>query len=398
MPWKETCAVSERHHLVELVREGIGVSEAARTLGISRKTAYKWLSRHDLGGVAGLADRSRARHTQEHATPVWLRETLVDLRLRTGSGPRQLLFLIGRRMPEVRLPSVSTVSSILRKAGLVEGKRSRRRDAELRGPTGPYRAGTAPNEQWTVDFKGHFRLGDRSVCHPLTVQDDASRYLLCVDGHGSTSTAAVLSSFVRLFRRRGLPERIHSDNGSPFAGTGIGRLSQVNVEWMRQGIEVCRSRVGHPEDNPRHERMHRTLKSATARPPCRTAEEQQRRFGGFMRWMNEDRGHEALGMRCPGEVYRASPREWRSKPPEPEYPGHWEVRRIRRTGEVKLAGRTCFISTALSGEAVGLEEILDGIWRLTYRRSSLCFLDLRSGTLRVMGEPEAEDLVDEVEE
>ena len=149
--------MAERHHLVELVREGIGVSEAARTLGISRKTAYKWLSRHDLGGVAGLADRSRARHTQEHATPVWLRETLVGLRLRTGSGPRQLLFLIGRGMPEVLLPSVSTVSSILRKAGLVEEKRSRRRDPELRGPTGPYRAGTAPNDQWTVDFKGHFR-------------------------------------------------------------------------------------------------------------------------------------------------------------------------------------------------------------------------------------------------
>ena len=157
MPWKETCAVSERHHLVELVRAGIGVSEAARTLGISRKTAYKWLSRHDLEGVAGLADRGGARHTQEHATPVWLRETLADLRLRTGSGPRQLLFLIGRGMPEVRLPSVSTVSSILRKAGLVEGKRSRRRDPELRGPTGPYRVGTAPNDQWTVDFKGHFR-------------------------------------------------------------------------------------------------------------------------------------------------------------------------------------------------------------------------------------------------
>lgn len=143
MPWKETCAVSERHHLVKLVREGIGVSEAARTLGISRKTAYKWLSRHDLEGMAGLADRSRARHTQEHATPEWLRATLVELRQLTGSGPRQLLFLIRRGMPEVQLPSVSTVSSILRKEGLVEGKRSRRRDPELRGPTGPYREGTA---------------------------------------------------------------------------------------------------------------------------------------------------------------------------------------------------------------------------------------------------------------
>jgi len=398
MPWKETCAVSERHHLVKLVREGIGVSEAARTLGISRKTAYKWLARHDREGVAGLTDRSRARHTQEHATPRWLRDVLVELRRRTRSGPRQLLFLVGRAWPGLQLPSVSTVSSILRKEGLVDGKGSRRRDPDLRGPTGPYRPGKSPNEQWTVDFKGHFRLGDRSVCHPLTVQDDASRYLLCVDGHAATSTSAVLSSFRRLFRRRGLPERIHSDNGSPFAGTGVARLSQVSVEWMRQGIEVCRSRVGHPEDNPRHERMHRTLKSATARPPCGSASEQQRRFGRFVRWMNEGRGHEALGMRCPAEVYRASTRAWQANPPEPEYPGHWEVRRIRRTGEVKLAGGTCFISTALAGETVGLEEILDGIWRLSYRRSALCFLDLRSGSPRVLVEPETEDLLEEVGE
>jgi putative transposase len=220
---------------VKLVRGGIGVLEAARTLGISRKTAYKWLDRHDREGVAGLSDRSRARHTQEHATPRWLRDVLVELRRQTRSGPRQLLFLIHRERPEWRLQSVSTVSSILRQEGLVEAKRPRRRDPDLRGPTGPYRPGKSPDEQWTVDFKGHFRLGDRSVCYPLTVQVDASRYLLCVDGHGSTSTLAVLSSFGRLFRRRGLPERIHGDNGSPFAGTGVARLSQVSPHSVGRG-------------------------------------------------------------------------------------------------------------------------------------------------------------------
>lgn len=136
----------------------------------------------------------------------------------------------------------------------------------------------------------------------------ATRYVLCVDGHRSTSTGPVVGSFERLFKKRGLPERIHSDNGVPFAGSGVGRLSRVSVEWMRQGIEVCRSRVGHPEDNPRHERMHRTLKARTARPPCRTASGQQRRFGDFVHWMNMDRGHEALGMRCPGDAYVGSPR------------------------------------------------------------------------------------------
>jgi transposase InsO family protein len=398
MPWKETCAVSERHHLVKLVRDGISVAEASRTLGISRKTAYKWLWRHGRWGVEGLSDRSRARHRQEHETPPSVRRMPVALRKETGAGPRQLLFLARRRLPYDRLPAVSTVSLILRKEGLVDRARYRRRDPDLRGPTGPYRPGRAPNEQWTVDFKGHFRLGDRSMCHPLTVQDDATRYVLCVDGHGSTSVEPVARSFERIFRDRGLPERIHSDNGVPFAGTGIGRLSRVSVEWMRQGIEVCRSRVGHPEDNPRHERMHRTLKARTARPPCMTAQGQQRRFGDFVRWMNMDRGHEALGMRCPGDVYVASPREWQSRPAEPEYPGHWEVRRVRRTGEVKIGGRMAFISMALDGELVGLEEILHGIWRVCYRRSALCFLDLRSGEPSVMAEPEAEELLEEAEE
>jgi transposase InsO family protein len=327
-----------------------------------------------------------------------VRRLLVALRKETGAGPRQLLFLARRQLPYDRLPAVSTVSLILRREGLVEPKRRVRRDPDLRGPTGPYRPGRNPNEQWTVDFKGHFRLGDRSMCYPLTVQDDATRYVLCVDGYGATSTGAVLGSFERIFRKHGLPERIHSDNGVPFAGTGIGRLSRVSVEWMRQGIEVCRSRVGHPEDNPRHERMHRTLKARTARPPCLTAQGQQRRFGDFVRWMNVDRGHEALGMRCPGSVYVGSPREWQRRPPEPEYPGHWEVRRVRRTGEVKIGGRMAFISMALDGELVGLEEILHGIWRVCYRRSALCFLDLRSGTPRVMAEPEAEDLLEEAEE
>lgn len=246
---------------------------------------------------SGLVDRSRARHTQAHATCTAVRDLLIELRRETGAGPRQLLWLARKRYPGVGLPAPSTVSSILSKAGLVEPARRMRRDPDLRGPSGPYRAATKPNEMWTVDFKGQFRLGDGSMCHPLTVQDDATRYLLCVDGRGSTSTEGVLSSFRRIFRKHGVPERIHSDNGVPFASTGLGRLSRVSVEWMRQEIEVCRSRPGHPEDNPRHERMHRTLKAKTARPPCATAPSQQRRFGRFVQL--DERGSRARG---PGDA------------------------------------------------------------------------------------------------
>ena len=377
MPWKVTSVVDERVRLVNLVGKGIPIAEAARALGISRKTAYKWLDRMAEEGRAGLADRSRARRTQEHATSDRVREILVGLRRRTGLGARQLLYLAGREHPRLSLPSKSTVQDILRRAGLVEPSGRTRRDAKLRGPVGPYRAGTRPNEQWTTDFKGDFRLGNRQKCYPLTVQDDATRYLLCVDAFGSTCAEGVLSSFRRLFRTYGLPERIHSDNGAPFASPGLMRLTRLSVEWMRQGIEVCRSRPGCPQDNPRHERMHRTLKERTACPPCATWGGQQRRFGSFVRWMNECRGHEALSMREPASVYARSPREWCARPAEPEYPGHWEVRRVRSGGEVQLDGGKAFLSHALTGELVGLEEACDGVWRASYRRTVLCFVDCR---------------------
>jgi transposase InsO family protein len=391
MPWKETCAMSERVRLVDLVlSEGIPIGEAATLLGVSRKTAYKWLSRFRTEGGPGLVDRSRARLTQPHAVCPAVRGLFISLREETGEGPRKLLWLARRRHPGLELPSVSTVASILKAADLVPARARPRRDPELRGPTGPYRAGERPNEQWTIDFKGEFRLGDRSMCYPLTVQDDASRYVLCADAYGSTSGEGVSRSMTRLFRAYGLPERIHSDNGSPFASSGIGRLSRVSVEWMRQGIEVCRSRPGEPQDNPRHERMHRTLKERTARPPASTRAGQQRRFGEFRRWMNDERGHEGLGMRAPAEVYARSDRAWNPRPGEPEYPGHWEVRRVRSTGELKLKGGPVFVSEALSGELVGLEEVSDDVWRLSYRRSVLCFVDLRGARPRLMREAEAD--------
>lgn len=382
--------MSERNRLVNLVVfDGVPVAEAASLGDITPKTLYKWLARYDAGGRAALADRSRARVTQEHATCDAVRGVLIDLRRETGDGPRQLLWLARRRHPELALPAVSTVSAILKKAGLVEEVTRRRRDPLLRGLGGAYRPGTRPNEQWTVDFKGEFRLGDRSMCYPLTVQDDATRYVLCVDAYASTAGEGVRQSFRRIFRNRGIPERIHSDNGSPFASPGMGRLSRISVEWMRQDIEVCHSRPSHPQDNPRHERMHRTLKAKTARPPGGTPTSQQRRFGRFLRWMNEERGHEALGMRAPSEVYDRSPRDWVSRPKEPEYPGHWEVRRVRSSGEIRLSGGLVFISEALPGELVGLEEIADGILRLSYRRSVLCFVDMRKKVPRVLGsEPE----------
>jgi len=398
MPWKETCAVLERHHLVNLVHSGVSVSEASRLLGVSRKSAHKWLDRYDELGRSGLDDRSRARLTQPNATSGEARDLLIRLRKKLGVGPRQLLWQARRVRPELALPSVSTVSAILLRAGLSLGKVRRRRDPSLRGASGVYRAGRVANEQWTIDFKGDFLLGDRSRCYPLTIQDDATRYVLCVDGHASPCGVGVQESIEAVFRKYGIPQRIHSDNGAPFASNGMCRLSQVSVSWMRQGIEVCRSRPSHPEDNPRHERMHRTLKARTTRPPSMTPRGQQIRFTRFARWMNEERGHEALGMRAPVELWRPSSREWCSKPADPEYPGHWEVRRVRRTGMMQLRGRWVFMSQALGGEPIGLEEIADGIWRAVYRRTVLGFVDVREREGFVISAAELDDADVEDEE
>ena len=382
MPWKVNSVVDERIRVVELVRSGISVSEVARSAGVSRKSVYKWLERADEAGRAGLEDRSRARLTQTHATDEETCRLLIRLRRRTGFGARLLIDQAGRAHPDLSFPAKSTVHDILRRAGLIEPKRRTRRDAELRGPTGPYRPGKRPNEQWTTDFKGHFRLGDRTMCHPLTVQDDAPRFLLCAKALRSTGAEDVIAAFRGLFRRFGLPERIHSDNGAPFASPGLFRLTRLNVDWLRQGITVCRSRPGRPQDNPRHERMHRTLKDRTARPPSATLAAQARRLTKWVEWMNEGRGHQSLSMCEPASRYEPSVREWQPRPAAPEYPGHWEVRRVRSTGEIQIGGGKVFLSHALTGDLVGLEEVEEDVWRAAYRSLVLCFVDCRKGEPR----------------
>jgi putative transposase len=333
---------------------------------------------------AGLTDRSRARLTQDHATDEEVCKLLIKLRRKSGLGARQLLYQARRERPDLALPAKSTAQDILRRAGLIEPTRRTRRDPDLRGPTGPFREGTRPNELWTTDFKGNFRLGDGTMCHPLTVQDDATRYLLCAKALRSTGAEDVLASFRSLFRRFGLPERIHSDNGPPFASPGLLRLTTLSVDWLRQGITVCRSRPGRPQDNPRHERMHRTLKARTARPPRATLAAQGRSLARWVKWMNEDRGHEALSMCEPASRYVRSVREWQARPAAPEYPGHWEVRRVRSTGEIQFGGGKVFLSHALTGDLVGLTEVDDDVWRLAYRRLVLCFVDCRKGDPRLL--------------
>lgn len=374
-----------RLELVRLVRrDGVPVTAAARAFGISRKTAYKWLERFEEAGRGGLADRSRARHTQAHRTPDAVREALVEQRRRHPTwGPRKLLLVMAREgWRSSDLPAVSTAGAILKSAGLVE-RRPRRERAE-HGP-GVRASSSCPNDLWTADFKGDFLLGDGSRCYPLTIQDHHARYVIAVRAFDGTRAEPVREAFRRAFREYGVPNRILTDNGPPFAAPSLTGISLLTADWMRQGIRVERGRPSHPSDNGAHERMHRDLKAETTRPPCRTSRGQQHRFTRWIAERNEVRPHESLEGRTPSEVYVPSERAYQERPAAWEYPGHWETPTVRQNGMAKCRESLVFVASTLAGERLGLEEIDDGLWRVWYRRTELGLLNERgSGGRRLL--------------
>jgi len=381
MPWNESTRMDERRAFVEAYLTGrFGMQELCRCVGVSRPTGYLWVERYRRQGEAGLADRSHAPQHCPHRTPTEVSERLVALRRQHPHwGPRKLLRVASRRWPQLPLPSRSATAGILRRAGLVAERRRR-------APT-PERAAqavqtpSAPNALWTIDFKGQFRTGDHRWCYPLTVADAASRCLLECHGQLRPTAAPTAQRLRRLFREQGLPECIHSDNGAPFASLGITGLSRLSLEWLKLGIRIERSRPACPQDNASHERMHRTLKQATARPPAAHLAAQQRRFDQFRREFNFERPHEALADHTPAEFYQPSPRPYPERLPEPHYPGHFERRRISHAGELRWHSRHLFLSSVFAGELIGLEEIDDGVWSVYFAHHLLARLDEHLGRL-----------------
>lgn len=302
MPWKEASAMDERSRFcLEFERGHVSMAELCRAFGISRPTGYKWLRRFEAGGVAALADRSRARRTQPYAYPASIRELVVQARKRHPTwGAAKLRVVLARHHPDVQLPSVTTMETILRDARLTQPRR--RRSRRLHGAFGEPGCDDRPNGVWAVDYKGQFRLGDGSYCYPLTVTDSASRYLLGCVALTSTRYEPARQAFERLFDQYGVPEKIRSDNGSPFASTGVARLSRLSVYWMTLGIDPHRIRPGKPQDNGRHERMHRTLKAETTRPPATTRPGRRSLFAYIERFYNRTHRHSAIGDVSPIEV------------------------------------------------------------------------------------------------
>ncbi len=376
MPWLETCRMRERMEFLMAVESGMyTMSEACERFGVSRKTGYKWQRRLGEGGVEALADRSRRPTSSPRRTPEAIEELLVEIRRRHMKwGPRKLLGILSKRHPGQVLPARSTAAAILRRAGLVEPHR--RRPHHLH-PGQPVRPATAPNELWTADFKGQFRTRDAVYCYPLTIADQHSRYLLACDALDSTRAEGVRPVFERLFRAHGLPDAIRTDNGVPFASAGMHGLSQLNVWWIQLGIQHERIQPGRPQQNAIHERMHKTLKQETTRPPAANRRAQQRLFDDFREEYNQVRPHESLGDETPATVWRPSPRPYPRRIVNPEYPGHFAVRLVSNVGTFRLKKHQLFISQTLQHQFIGLEEIDDGVWSIFYYDVLLGRLDER---------------------
>ena len=365
MPWSETTPVRERAKLVAEFSEGFySMTELAELYGISRKTGYKWVERFEREVPEALKDRSRAPKSSPTRTEAEIVEELLAMRRRHPTwGPKKLIAWLWDHRRDRSWPAPSTAGEILKREGLVRA-RPWRRPLEHPGRS-LYRA-LDPNDLWTADFKGQFRTGDTRYCYPLTVADSVSRYLLGCDALRSCGTQTSRKRFERLFREYGLPRAIRTDNGAPFASVAIGRLSTLSVWWIRLGIKPVLIEPAHPEQNASHERMHRTLKQETARPPQATLSAQQRRFDRFRREYNEQRPHESMGQKPPATFYQHSPRPYPPKLPPMEYPGHFEIRRVGSNGCISWNGQWLHLTQALRDQDVGLEEINDGVWSVSF--------------------------------
>jgi transposase InsO family protein len=365
MPWKETNAMTERLRFVRDARDRVASFTAlCRHYGISRTTGYKWLERANQSGLDYLQELSRRPQRCPHATPPALVARLIEARRHHPDwGPRKLLKLLRRQDQQQAWPARSTVAALLRRHGLVLPRRRR----TYPGPRGrPLTPMSAPNVIWTADYKGQFKTGNGRYCFPLTVQDGFSRYLLGCRGLTGTTTTECRPVFERLFQEYGLPEILRTDNGVPFATGALGRLSTLSVWWLRLGILPELIEPGQPQQNGRHERMHRTLKRATARPPAPTLRSQQQRFEAFRLEYNTVRPHEALGDETPASVYTRSPRPYPSSLPPVAYPAHYEVRLVSANGGVRWHKRWVNVSHVLAGESVGFVELDDGEWDLYF--------------------------------
>lgn len=377
--------MDERMRFVIRLQDGESMASLCREFGISRKTGYKVFERYEQCGLEGLSDRTRRPFRYANQLPEQVEAAIVSARRdKPHWGARKIRERLLRRLPHaIKIPAVSTIHAVLDRHGLVRS--ARRTRARAQGT--PLSEGLHPNDLWCTDYKGEFQLGDKRYCYPLTVTDYASRYLLLCEALESNREELAFRAFERLFRERGLPGAIRSDNGVPFASPhGLFQLSKLSVWWLRLGISIERIKPGHPQQNGRHERMHLTLKKEATRPAGHNILQQQAKFDDFVEEFNHQRPHEALAMKCPAEVYIPSLSQFRGLP-DPHYPFHDKTVVVTSCGRLCLHRKKINLSKSLAGQAVGIKEVEDGIWLVSFMDYDLGYVDLEERTLQPLENP-----------
>lgn len=390
MPWKECKPMDERLRFIARLLEGDKMAPLCREFGISRVTGYKIYDRYKTCGLDGLHDRSRRPYRHANKLPFQVERSILGLKREHPSwGAPKIRDKLIRQYPMIKPPAISTVHAVLDRNGLVQRRKPRRYKAEGT----PLNAASQPNGLWCADYKGEFKLGNRQYCYPLTISDYRSRYLLACEGVTSTRSDFAFAVFERVFKDFGLPKAIRTDNGAPFASPhALFGLSKLSVWWLRLGIAIERIKPGNPQQNGRHERMHLTLKKEATKPASFNVLQQQERFDQFIEVYNNQRPHQALGGAYPGELYTPSPRVY-EPPPEPDYPFHDRSVRVTRCGRICIGKRKINLSQVFAGQIVGIREVEDQIWLVSFLNYDLGFFDANEGRVEPAQNPFAPEKV-----
>lgn len=384
MGWKQCCVMDERLKFVARILDGEQMSELCREFGISRKTGYKIYNRYKECGLEALSDRSKRPVRFGNQIPFQVERTILNLKQEKPSwGARKLRERLIRKFPDIRPPAISTIHAVLDRNGLVIPRGRRRRRA----------TGTAlsqavnPNDLWCADYKGEFMLGNKRYCYPLTITDQASRYLLACESLESTKEKFAFTAFERVFKEFGLPTAIRTDNGVPFANPGaLFNLSTLSVWWLRLGITIERIKPGNPQQNGRHERMHLTLKKEATRPAGMNSLQQQAKFDDFLDEYNTERPHESLNMHCPADIYAPSKRAYTGLPPL-EYPLHDKTVNVTFCGRICIGKKKINLSRVFAGHAVGLKQVSEETWLVSFIDYDLGYFDTESRNFEPLPNP-----------
>jgi transposase InsO family protein/predicted DNA-binding protein YlxM (UPF0122 family) len=365
MPWKETSVMDQKVRMIaDWLEDEFSITELSEVYSVSRTTIYKWIARYEEHGIDGLEELSRKPLCHPNETSLAIVKKIIEMKsAHQRFGPKKVIARLRMLHPDISWPAASTAGEILKKQGLVQPRKKKRRTPPY---TKPFIGCDEPNAAWSADFKGHFHTGDKKLCHPLTISDNYSRYLLQCRGLRRPTHEQTQPWFEWTFREYGLPDAIRTDNGSPFASLSLGGLSRLSVWFIKLGILPERIDSGHPEQNPRHERMHRTLKEAVAIPPKSNIYKQQQAFENFKYEFNHERPHEALNQKPPASVYRPSNRTYPLRVPNVEYDGDVAVKKIKRSGEMYWKGKWIYVSQVLANEPIALQQIDDYLWEVRF--------------------------------